>query len=753
MIHDGSDNRSCSTRKHMVPVSGFVPFCASRQEDEEDESDYEMGDDRAPPPVDNPHNSYSTPNNIQARAVERSPPVALQSPWNTIPRVNYAPSIVSTPSQVHPTRYHPAPQPYPYNHMPQLPVLVYTPNSSAPPSQLSAMSDPLREMELRFSDGLFRGVFPQKYQPPAARASQTDFRWDAYGDVVTDDDRAQILINCMWRVGFRTLGHALSVLFRHDTFDNHQSVATTVSNFLGQKSRFKEEHPDYIIYELIYPHSHSTTQNPPPLVFDLPQYGLPPSQRLEPTLPPRVVHTTTRGAMLNQSVQLVLEEIDREAKVLAKDESLLRRLGTSLTWDTLLSWDMPAVQEQLAKQAPVLFASMATVGVGGAIHKKFRLMDGAVPDNEVPDSSNGNSTDPGDDADVSRPEASDSPPLDSHSTGVPPHTRRDPWLAITIFILSLLHLRYCLANLFPTIVGIYLFLCNVPRDILLFTSRLGISLGDHGVRSALHTLANDASNKLRSMGKRTETKPPMFQIVFDNVNKMRRAWQQTLGTCDDVQSGTAATIVMLRNVSPETLDPERLKKKMSEGGRKNLTLEVLEKDIKWDHIEGIGAATILRVWIKHIPALGRFRNEVEELFTSKYAICRLSHKKSEIYTMKTTGINESTYSGVKDVLYNLLVTQLRVLQSWAMQWIWFIGGDQLSIDRMRHLKSLLRKTLPIIQLWHLKWNWQKAIFCLHWWQHSGKGIFGLHFDTNILGRDKFNPDCGDFYPSHAILKD
>ncbi len=72
----------------------------------------------------------------------------------------------------------------------------------------------------------------------------------------------------------------------------------------------------------------------------------------------------------------------------------------------------------------------------------------------------------------------------------------------------------------------------------------------------------------------------MFQIVFDNVNKMRRAWQQTLGTRDDVQSGTAATIVMLRNVSPETLDSERLKKKMSEGGRKNLTLEVLEKDIK-----------------------------------------------------------------------------------------------------------------------------------------------------------------------------
>jgi hypothetical protein len=61
--------------------------------------------------------------------------------------------------------------------------------------------------------------------------------------------------------------------------------------------------------------------------------------------------------------------------------------------------------------------------------------------------------------------------------------------------------------------------------------------------------------------------------------------------------------------------------------------------------------------------------------------------------------------------------------------------------------------LPVIQLWHLKWNWQKAIFRLHWFEPIGKGIFGLHHDVDLLARTKFNHLKCEFYPAHHILED
>jgi hypothetical protein len=92
-----------------------------------------------------------------------------------------------------------------------------------------------------------------------------------------------------------------------------------------------------------------------------------------------------------------------------------------------------------------------------------------------------------------------------------------------------------------------------------------------------------------------------------------------------------------------------------------------------------------------------------------------------------------------------------------------ICGNRLSIDRVRKIKIYMDKgdapfnhhhwALPVIQLWHLKWNWQKAIFCLHWFEPTGKSIFGLHHDVKLLTRNKFNPVKCDFYPAHHILED
>jgi hypothetical protein len=131
--------------------------------------------------------------------------------------------------------------------------------------------------------------------------------------------------------------------------------------------------------------------------------------------------------------------------------------------------------------------------------------------------------------------------------------------------------------------------------------------------------------------------------------------------------------------------------------------------------------------------------------------------------MRNTDIDEAPTSGVATELHNLVADQLQILGHWLQCWLIMICGDQLSIDRIRKIKMYLAKAdtpfrrhdwaLPIIQLWHLKWNWQKAIFRLHWVDATGKGIFGLHHDADLLTRDKFNPIKCDFYPAHHILED
>ncbi|KAF9013010.1 hypothetical protein BDZ89DRAFT_963282 [Hymenopellis radicata] len=633
--------------------------------------------------------------------------------------------------------------PYP-TYQPQQPLPQ--PVAPAPPLPPTLTVDEqriarLRELEVSFSKGLLHGVLPKTYGVVhTGRPSRAAFTWG--GDSISDGDRAQVVVNCMRRVGVESIGDLLKLLFRKQPFSEHDSVARAVNFFVSGRSIFPAERPEAIIFDLIYPHPHATVPNAPPPSFDLPRHALPPTQRMGPPVE-NGRRTTTRNAMLNRCVQLSLIQIDEESTGLLTWQAILRPPGTRITWSSMLSWDMHGAQEYLAVNAPVLFASMSTAAVSPSARKKLVNAADATTAADATDAATA---------------------ADAAEDGTDPdRARRDPWLAVTVFILALLHFRYRYAILFPTIIGIFLFTCNTHRDVMNLLCRIGISISYAAVLDALHTLADDAGAQLRALGEKLKDLPPFFQMVFDNVNKMARSWQQKLGTKDEVHSGTAATLVMLKAGTMYAGSPEKLMETRKEGGRADLTVEKLLEDINHAHLAGIGKATVMRTWLKHLPALTRFRAQVEDLFTTTYAIRRIRPEVSEIHTMRTTNIDESTTIGVHKVLLNLITLQLAAVRDSVAKWVMMIAGDQLTVDRIRKLKRYLKKgepgfgrfqwVLPTIQLWHLKWNWQKAIFRMHWWPQTGRNIYGLHHDVNILGREKFNPDRGDFYPSHAILED
>jgi hypothetical protein len=201
----------------------------------------------------------------------------------------------------------------------------------------------------------------------------------------------------------------------------------------------------------------------------------------------------------------------------------------------------------------------------------------------------------------------------------------------------------------------------------------------------LHVLAADSDAQLKILGTFTDELGPGFLLLFDNVNKMQRAWQATLGHKDEVKNGTASTVIELEDVPPGAMRSEPLVEKMKQKVRLNLTFKQLLDDIDWPHIRGVGAGTILRMWLEHIPELSSHRVAVEELFTEPHAEHRLRLRKSKIRTPRPTNIDESTSVGAASVLRNLVLGQLRMLPVKLFKWMIMVCGDQLSIDRIRKI--------------------------------------------------------------------
>lgn len=333
----------------------------------------------------------------------------------------------------------------------------------------------------------------------------------------------------------------------------------------------------------------------------------------------------------------------------------------------------------------------------------------------------------------------------------------------TVAAMALLLFRHRNANRFATLVGITLFTCNSHQLLYRILSRVGLSVSYSTVLRKLHALAQDASEALKARGDSVRAGFPNFQAVFDNLNQMRRSWQQTLGHKDQVQSGTAATIIQLENVPQGALDTALVEENMRNQLRKDLTVDDLYNDIDFEHLAGVGAATVMQIAAKHIPALSHHRGRIEELFTVTYKKHPLALRKTTFQTARCSDSDESTTGGVRDVVNDIIHKQLGIAAEWLGKQFIFICGDQLSVDRLRKLQRYMSKTdnpsdrhtwmLVKIEKWHMKWAELKGIFALNWWPDVGSQIYGLHHDVVLLGRTSFNPTKCDYYPAHDIIVD
>ncbi|TFK39190.1 hypothetical protein BDQ12DRAFT_698246 [Crucibulum laeve] len=594
----------------------------------------------------------------------------------------------------------------------------------------------MEQLKLNFVSGLFDGI---RIKPglESSTVPQKVFEWEGF-EKVTTEDRLLVVIRSMRQAGFALLGLLLAALFdRRANYNKHTTVYMSISKFLQCQSIELSTHPLAIV-DMIYHHKYSQNfidRRPEHPHFTLPRYAQPPSLRLRRILSPPYKNTT-HNALLNWSLLRMIDHVDKEASLLVDPQlSLVLLPSTKLVWDMLLKWSATESQEKIATEVPALFALLSTI----AVNKRTcqRLETAATGSESAPHSPDLEGIDvAAEDSDSDMEVPTENQEFADTLSGI----CHDPWLGVTITVLVLLFFQYRFAIVFATLMGVFLFTCNANRDIISVFGRLGFSISHKTILAILHVLAVDSDRHLRFWGAATQSETC--------------TWRQVLGRKDEVQSGTAATLIGLEDVPAGAMRSAPLLESI---------LQMLLDNIEWDHIQGVGMGTVLRIWVKHVPALAYHRDNVESLFTEKHQKHALRLCKSKIFPMRPTNIDEATTAGAASVLKNLVLGQLHIMPTWMVNWIILICGDQLSVDRVRKLKCYTAKTntpydrhdwaLPLIQLWHMKWNWQKAIFRLHWWPEVQKGLFGLHHDCEILEREKFNAVKCDFYPAHHILED
>ncbi|PBK88151.1 hypothetical protein ARMGADRAFT_1084788 [Armillaria gallica] len=265
--------------------------------------------------------------------------------------------------------------------------------------------------------------------------------------------------------------------------------------------------------------------------FTLPLYALAPTLCLQQVLLTPLPNSI-KNTLMNSALSVVMDHVNVKSTQLAECPTF--------------------VQDKIATIAPALFALTLTCGVSKEAREQLK----EAANNTIPSAppTSIHSTEP---APINVTPTT-APACDSVSSGVPKGMHTDLWLGVTVTLLALLHLHYMYAIIFPTVIGIFLFTCNVNRDIISMSSRMGMSIAYSTILSSLHVLASDTDTQLRTFDATLDTTAPTFQILFDNVNKMRHAWQQLLGHRDKLKSGTVATLVKLEDITPGALEVKPL---------------------------------------------------------------------------------------------------------------------------------------------------------------------------------------------------
>ncbi|KAJ7119268.1 hypothetical protein C8R43DRAFT_1137151 [Mycena crocata] len=322
--------------------------------------------------------------------------------------------------------------------------------------------------------------------------------------------------------------------------------------------------------------------------------------------------------------------------------------------------------------------------------------------------------------------------------------RRDPLVIILITFFMLMYARNLHFSLLRKIAGIWLFANNASASIFSVLSRIGLSSSYTTVLKTLRTLSTSAQSIIREKAQQRA-----FLLIYDNINRMSRAWDPDLGQRDTMNNGTAATFIELMNCDVgKAFDPQALKAARDAGLRAQLTTEALYDRIDAPELNAVMGLHCLSFLISETPILAPHQAYINLRFRTAHAKHRMPDNHITVmHPLATSTHDEGTTPGSRDVLDDLVLRQLSMEKDEVDKLLIIVGGDQSTVEKLRNLQKFLADcphgyarygwVLPLIQLWHMGWADLERVLNTHW------------------GRTASNSETGDmssFYFINTILK-
>ena len=208
---------------------------------------------------------------------------------------------------------------------------------------------------------------------------------------------------------------------------------------------------------------------------------------------------------------------------------------------------------------------------------------------------------------------------------------------------------------FQKLVRTWLFAHTAQKSVYDILGRFGLAVSYTSVLKFLRSLPLSAKEVIRE-----KAKTRAFLIIYDNINRMFRAWDPDLTQKDHIHNGTAATYVEIEDCDVDmAFDPQPLKDALDAKKRTALSLDVLYRRVDWHHLNGIMALHCLQFLSNKCPSLVDSRLFVQlELWTAMavHRMCR--GRKTTLHPLATSDLNEGSTAENAKVLEDLLLDQL-----------------------------------------------------------------------------------------------
>ncbi|KAI0040280.1 hypothetical protein FA95DRAFT_1611919 [Auriscalpium vulgare] len=284
------------------------------------------------------------------------------------------------------------------------------------------------------------------------------------------------------------------------------------------------------------------------------------------------------------------------------------------------------------------------------------------------------------------------------------------------------HNRY--ANRLALAMGVLYFASKAHAAIFRYSSRVALSVSYSSVYVHLDATGKEQRRQLQQKGEDAELG---WVMRLDNNQHTLKQRERRLGRDDQVLHGTAAIVIEAKGFSPEVVDLEAKAQKVSEGRRKELTVDDLLGMIDYEHLDTVASLQWLDTIVTYIPQLAHYKSDVIELFQTEGSKRIVSSDRPlDAYPLSTNGKNESLVAELKDTLLDFF-KQLGQSEEDHRRHIWFFEGSGFA--RMDWIE-------PFLELWHTEWTDLSRIFETHWGDELGRDPSTLGYSAGKINVKK-----------------